>query len=791
MKFRNFGAGKFARCASIGAIATAALSMPAYAQDSGDAEVQDTVDPNVILVIGVTRQAQDIQEVPTTITAFSSEDLVEQGIVSTSDIASFTPGFNIRASGNNPTAFNLSMRGQIQVDNIATLEPSVGTYIDDMYIGRAYGLNTNLLDIQSVQVLKGPQGTLFGRNTSAGAVVIETVQPQFDEISGMVRGTYGRFDQREAEAVINLGFDDFAIRGGFFYGARDNYQTDVASGVGYGERETINGRIRVAWRPADPLTITLSGEWYDSDINGPGRQNLFLNVGGGDPAAAERAVQNTDRDFVGVSDVTTFPGAPAQGLFNDMETQTYMLTAQLETSFGEVKFIGGYRNIVGANLVDLDGSAFPAHFTQGFQDLDQLSAELRATGTGFDDLIDFAVGFIYFKENGNDQSRSSLFASPSWSNFNGFINNDSFGLYGQANVHVTDRLSFTGGLRYSIDDKGVTVQSAVNPFNGPTPVVCLPTSFNFPPSVPEDCARGRSDTFTNLSYTFGVDFQATDDILLYAKQSRGYRSGVQQLRSLSLTDTTPAQPEIVNEQEIGIKTQFWDGRATFNVAGFHNRVSNAQRSPVFTVNGQSQTIIESAGTETWGIEADISVEVADGFHIFASGSLIDPRYTSYNGFGVVGAAGMQQLVAVDKSDNAFIGIVNEQFTVGASYEADLGIGRFNANVVYAWQGEYTNADTRPALFTADPTTVPGGLGLTQAQAAQLQDALLTNSLGLLNARASLSFGPQDNYEIAVWGRNILGDREPLYTLLLSNVYVGSSFNEPSSYGLTFTARFGN
>ena len=150
---------------------------------------------------------------------------------------------------------------------------------------------------------------------------------------------------------------------------------------------------------------------------------------------------------------------------------------------------------------------------------------------------------------------------------------------------------------------------------------------------------------------------------------------------------------------------------------------------------------------------------------------------------------MQQLVSVDKSDFPFVGIVEEQFTVGASYETDLGFGRLHLNATYAWQGEYNNADTRTDLFTANPVTTPGGLGLTQAQADQLEDALVTGSLGLLNARAALSFGYDDNYEIAVWGRNILGDREPLYTLLLGNVYVGSSFNDPATYGVTLTARF--
>ena len=170
MKLRhNRVSARLFAAASIGALAASAA--PALAQQSAD-DAED--DSNIIVVTGITKQDANIQDVPITITAFSGEDLEAKGVQLVGDVATFTPGFNIRGSGNNPTAFALSMRGQVQNDNIATLEPSVGVYLDEMYIARAYGLNTDLLDISNVQVLKGPQGTLFGRNTSAGAVLIQT-----------------------------------------------------------------------------------------------------------------------------------------------------------------------------------------------------------------------------------------------------------------------------------------------------------------------------------------------------------------------------------------------------------------------------------------------------------------------------------------------------------------------------------------------------------------------------------------------------------------------------------------
>lgn len=787
---RTLNPAKLLTATAIGAIAIAAG--PAFAQNAAtNAATQpeaNSWDENVIVVTGITKQDAAIQDTPIAITAFSGEDLVETGIEEVEDIANFTPGFNVRGAGNNPTALVLSMRGQVQNDTIASLEPSVGTYLDEVYIARSYGLNTNLVDVESVQVLKGPQGTLFGRNTSAGAVLLQTADPRFNELSGRVSATYGRFDQLEGTAILNVGIgDNLAVRGAIFYGERDNYQRDINTGVGYGERETINGRVKLSANITPNLNLLLSAEWFDSDIKGPARRNqLFYLPGSGDVAAAFRDAAGSDVDNVGVTPL--FPQAPdsnivGRDLFNEMETETYIGKLTLATFFGEMKLIGSYRNVAGLNLIDLDGSPFPGHFTSGQQDLSQYSLELQATGSSASGLVDFAAGLTYFHESGFDISRSATVQNTNvWSGFNGMINNDSYGIYGQVSVNASERLRINAGARYSIDDKGIVVQSAVYPLNGTTPAVCLPTTYNIGivlgggTLTPEDCNRGRSDSFNNLSYTIGVDFDLTDDILVYAKQSTGYRSGAQQLRSLTLTDTAPALPEKVNEQEVGIKAEF--GPARFNIAGFHNKVKGAQRSVILAPGGQSQTILENADTEAWGVEADANVEVLPGLDLFASGSLLDVKYTRYDGF--VTASGV--LVEIDKSDSEFVGTADKQFTVGANYEGDLGAATLGLNVNYSWQGSFAQDASTEAVFT--------GNGIPASLVPAYLEAVRTPALGLLNARASVAFGPEENFEIAVWGRNILDDRVPLYTLYLGGLnYIGSYYNDPATYGVTGTVRF--
>lgn len=777
------------------AAAIAIGATPAFAQNAAEED-----DANVITVIGVTKQAANVQDTPAAITAFSGDDLAEQGVRDVKEVAKFTPGFTVRDAGNNPTAFALAIRGQVQNDNIATLDPSVGVYMDEIYIARAYGMNANLLDIESAQVLKGPQGTLFGRNTSAGAVLFKTVDPKFDNTSGQVAFTYGRFNEHSVTGILNVGGEKLALRGALYYTRRDGYQTDVYTGRKWGKTRTLNGRVKLAIKPVDNVTIQLSGEAWDTAIVGRVNQNLYFNLGGTgfDPAAADRVLFGGDPDKVAVSNPLSIPGTPIQGPNTNVFTETYTAKITVDTSFGQVKLINGYRRIKGNSLIDLDGGASTAfyHYTEALNGLKQWSSELQVTGKAADDRLSFAVGATYLKESGYDTSHTNApnpppGPSPVWTQFRGDIDNKSIGIYGQASYAVTDQLNVTAGLRWSHDDKGVTVQSAVIPFKNPAaPAACLPVAFTGDNNgsgsfTIDDCNRSRSDTWSNLSYTVGLDYKVNDDVMVYAKQSRGYRAGAQQLRSLTLADTAPAQPEIVNEQEVGIKTEFLDKRIRFNLAGYHQTVKGAQRSVILNVGGTSQTVLENADVENWGFEADVNIRVADGLNVFGGFSHTKPKYTKYAGFVVVGGV----LTPFDKSGYRFGSIVENQFSVGMNYSGDLGFARLNLNASYAWQDEMYQIGEPISVLTT-PSAAGGG-GLPNAtEAGKVIDAGRVPSYGITNARASLSFGPDDNYEVAVWGRNVFDVRAKQYILFLGGFnYIGTSWNDPATYGVSVSVKF--
>lgn len=771
---------------------------PAMAQGTATDDDSDTQEPlgNEIIVVGVTKQASAAQDTPIAITAFSGEDLATQGVLQVKEIAAFTPGFNVRDAGNNPTAFVLAIRGQVQNDNIATLDPSVGVYMDEFYIARAYGLNTNLLDVENAQVLKGPQGTLFGRNTSAGAVLFTTADPKFGEVSGRAEALYGRFNEHQLTGIVNLGGEKVAVRAALFYANRDGYQTDVNTGRDWGAYRTINGRIKVAIKPVEDFTILLSAEQWDSKIDGRVNQNLFFRPAGFaiDPAATDRANFGGDPDRVAVTNPSAIPGTPLQGPNTNTFTETYMAKFILETSFGEVRLINGYRRVESNSLLDLDGASSTSfyHFTEATNDLEQWSTELQVTGSAFDDKLSFAAGAIYFGEQGFDQSTTNQSAgapSPVWTQFRGEIDNTSFGLYAQGTYALTDKLNLTLGGRWTHDEKGVTVQSAVRPVLGPA-VACLPLASTGDNNrdgtfTAEDCNRSRSDTWSSFDYTVILDYDISDDVMVYAKHSTGFRAGAQQLRSLTLADTTPAEPEQVTEQEVGLKSAFLSGKLQFNISGYHTKVKDAQRSVILNVGGVPQTILENADVEIWGFEADFNLRVAPGLDVFGGYAHTDPSYERYDGFAVVNGV----LSPFDKSDYGFNSVVRNQFNIGANYRTDLGFARLNLNASYAWQDEMLQVDAPIRVLTLP--AIQGGSGLANvADAELLKELATTRSFGITNTRASLAFGPDDNYEVAIWGRNIFDERAITYNLFVQGLnYLGAAWNDPATYGVSVGVKF--
>lgn len=794
-----------------------AQTAPAEAEDTGLGEI----------IVTARRVEENLQDVPVAVTAFSATDLENQNVQRVQDLANFTPGLAIRPGQSTPSAVTITLRGQVQTDILATLDPSVGTYVDGVYWARAYGLNSDILDVSSVQVLKGPQGTLFGRNTTGGALLINTNDPDLKNTGGKLSVGYGRFNELAVTAVSNFVIvdDKISLRLAGQRFERDGYTTNTTAattalagnsvvkrsflgsqlGRKLDNRDRWNFRGKLLIKPTERLSLLFSTEYFDLEET-PSRQIVFaapaFNAGLASPTNptpnSTFSVSATAGTFVGIVTGNAPAAATAPGLAtlnaqaaqlaanprtaanNEISyalarTYTYGFTGTLDTDWGEIKLIASKRTVSAAAGLDLEGSSFAVHFTEGQQKLRQKSIELQFTGKAFDNAVDFAAGGFAFKESGFDQSISITVPAlnPATSQFSGLINNDSIGVYGQASWHLTDALTFTGGLRYSVDDKGLETRN--NNFlrtTGLTVCSIIPLApFNAGGNVvqPTQCAVRRRDDFGGISYTAGLDYKLNDDVLVYAKTAKGFRSGGQNLRAPNTAAFLPFKPETAYSYEVGFKGQFFDDRVRFNAAAYLTDVKNIQRStliatapiPPATVPGTA-TILGNAGKARFkGVEAELTAVVAEGLRISATGALVDPKYIRFAD------------LSGDRSFERFTGVAKKQFSLAADYSTEIGSSKLKLHADYSWRGKVPTAEYN---FPANPSN------------KLIVDATTAPSLGLIGARAAVEFG--GNYEVAAFARNIGNKRDFINILLVAPLgYNTGVRQEPTTYGISGTVKF--
>ena len=753
------------------------------------------------IVVTARKVAESQQRVPVAITVQTGEMLQQQNAVAVPDIARLSPGISIRSSGGTPTAIQLTIRGQNQFDVIATLDPSVGTYVDGFYWARAYGLNANLLDVQSAQVLRGPQGTLFGRNTTGGALLLQTNDPNPSEFSGLVSGTYGRFDERIGTAVLNIPIveDKVALRGAFTINKRDGFYTNETFGSELGDRNSYSGRVKLLLKPTETLSILLSAELFRTRTIP--RPYQLAYVGPVSPANIEAALEANPANaallatpagqgqLIGIGRgifanyINSRLGTDRVALNEDpvayAKTQTYTGTVTLDTYFGSLKIIGGYRKVDASSSFDLDGSPVNILRTLGAQSLDSYSGEFQINGKALDRLT-FVAGAFAFHEGGTDGSTSLALNTLSQISsrgvlpqtiIDGRIDTDSIGVYAQGSLDLSEKFSLVAGLRYSIDDKGLTIRNRVENAATGARLSCSVIG-----SDPATCEIGRKDDYDGVSYTFGLNYQITPDVLIYAKSSKGFRSGGQNLRASGNAGAafTPFEPEIAREQEAGLKSEFFDRRVRFNLAAFYNEVSDIQRLTLVTnvTNGvtSTATVVGNAGkARFWGGEAEATVRATRDLTLSATAALVQPKYLTY-----VDASG-------DRSDEPFALVAKHTFSLAADYEREFGFGTARLHVDYAWTGE-------TPLFAYRNVVTPGQ---SQGDVDAFRRTQTRAAFGLVNARATASV-LDGKLDLSVFGRNIFNKRN-----FDTSIALGAPLNvvtlqrsEPVTYGVTGTFRFG-
>ncbi len=744
----------------------AALSLPILTGlGGGDVAAQDNgARPTAIneVIVTAQRREQAISDVPIAMTYFSGTDLRAASIDDVERLQLLSPSLTVVSATGDPATATISLRGQVQDDSLITLDPSVGLYLDDTYVGRSTGAMLDLFDVERVEILKGPQGTLYGRNTTGGAIKVVTRKADpAGAFSGYVGGSVGNFDAWSVEGAVNLPVvkDKLAIRVAAQAKWRDGYSkldlVDPTTGmvvdtIDQNDVESEQYRINVVLNLSPRATISVTGDYWKDFNNGKMVYNRF-----GDMFTGLGFTRSSTDFYRARGDSRPFSQAEVGGV---NIVGDYELTDNVS-----VKGVLAYRYVNSNYRFDTDGSDLPAVQAELLQESEQYSAELQLNGNSFDGRLDWIVGFFYFDEDGDDNT-FSRFLNPAFDPFgvpslldpfvrSPFLGVDFIGTgknksksgFAHATFQVTDRLDFTAGIRYTRDSKkliGRNRISGTDIFTGPIGPFCLydpatPTLVIFPDL---SCQITPKDTFDFLSWTVGLDYQVTDGVMVYVKGSSSNRSGGQNIRGINAAGVAPFAEETATDVEVGMKGAFLDSRVIWNIDYYHTFYTNVQQSIIIPGAFATTATINSGDADVDGVETDMTVMVTDNLTISGTGAYINFDF--------------KDPMAVRSYTPKWQG------SVTAVYTQPLAIGEAALRLDYAWRDGYTFGNSVAELPFSD---IP--------------------SRGLLNARLSVMVEDL-GVELAVFGTN-LTDKEYFVrgeTVNPAGGIIPQMVGEPRMYG---------
>jgi iron complex outermembrane recepter protein len=798
------------------ALSVALSSTPALAQDaSADAPVAAdaaaTAEPqaeeqaadNGEIVVTAQKRAENVQDVPISIAAFTGETLEKNNVVNLEGLGKITPNLSI-AKGAQTSYVRLAIRGIGAASN-TTVEPSVAVFLDGAYVPRVGAVISSMLDMESVEVLRGPQGTLFGRNASVGAVSFHTARPKYGDFGGEVTGEIGNGDRYKASGYVNVPVGEkaaFRFAGsqqwfnGYWHNELDGKQ------VGGTDDTTVRGSFRGEVGPvewifrADYSKISCDGvtniDFDRSSVSDAGWTNFIARLG-----APDTDLNDNDMN---------------QFLTADVDDEQWGVNSTLSWDIGggsTVRLINNYRDW---DNEQLDGDVFfsptPIASRTGVFDSKSQNHELQfisPTGQWLDGRLDMVAGLYYFHEKYHQGERlhmnaqfcntfvppAQVPAAPPGVTFRAVCNAqltaaggqlvnatvqdvhqtvDSYAAYAQANFHFTDELFATVGGRYSKDEKEGSYNQTTNPFLA---------SFR----AAESLTLPDIDD-SKFTYRVGLNFEPTEDHLLFLTYSTGYKSAGYNSGAGAPSLTTVGgvfRPErrvfgreTTENWEIGSKNSWWDHKLTLNLTFYRMDIKGFQDR---AFDGTSFTVRNAGNLRHQGFELDSIVRPWRNLSLFANLAYLDSNFTDYpNAANLPGLGGTQDLAGEPATFAP-----KWSGRIGFDWSGDVGSGGMtwdlNSNLSFVAKqfGGLVN--------DANPQTVIGGYAL-------------------LGARATLN-GGNDRWSVSLFGNNLLDKQYEAGNLyqfgdallgVRNGVFPGSTavrrlHADPRTYGVSATFRY--
>ncbi|MDG5497804.1 TonB-dependent receptor [Niveispirillum sp. BGYR6] len=614
------------------ATALSSLAVPALAQNGGP--MLDEI------IVTAQRRETALQTTPVAISALTADALADQQIGSAEDLTSVVPNLVLMPVTASRSTLQVGLRGgSEQSGGLVTSESAVAFYADDVYRGRLAGSNLELADIERIEVLRGPQGTLYGRNAFSGAVKIVTRTPGEKRWAEAAVGV-GSYDQRKASASIGGDVVEGALGASLsvLYNDQDGYVHNQALDRDVFGQRNLALRGKLHFHGSDWLKATLTVSRTQDDNDGPAN---LIPVGWARtyPTKAANHVTTDDaRPLAGDAYTTLSPVVPdgytdQTAVSLDVSAELGDMTLRSITAF--VRTDDGFLFDMSGGIRNADGSYRANGLVRDANsDTNQYSQELQLQGDGFGGDLTWITGLYYFREENKQTFKDVLVLGPGFSlpvlpqTIDSTTN--SYAAFAQASYQLTERLSVTGGLRYTRDEKELkgTIQNRL-PLS-PGPAVALVSLY-------------RDPSFESWTPKAGLDFKIADDVFSYLSVSRGFKAGG--FNGLAVANPavfgTVYGPQTVWAYEAGLKATMLEGRLRTNLSVYRNDLSDLQQT--IEIAPSSYAVQNIGDSRVYGAELEVTFMPVEGLNLFANLGLMDDKYTHLDPLSDAAVAGARHL----------------------------------------------------------------------------------------------------------------------------------------------------
>lgn len=648
------------------AIASALTTNIALAEEANEPTSAQDIPGLERIEVTARKTAETLQNVPVAVTSIGAEQLEQNGISVMTEVQQFSPNTTLQSSRGTNSTLTAFIRGVGQEDPLWGYEPGVGIYVDDVYIARPQGAVLDILDVERIEVLRGPQGSLYGKNTIGGAIKYVTKKMSGD-MEFDIKATFGNYARQDYKVAGTVPVIDDKLYVGFALASlsRDGYGEFLQSGLEGQDLENYNkdvfaGRVTVEFTPTDDWFFRFNYDNTKDDSNAKGGYRLLPSI------VTDAPIPDSVYD--------SYTSLPTKNL---VENEGWSLTAEyFINDFWSLKSVTAARENYSPTNIDFDNTPLQIFDVPAIYDDEQFSQEFQLNYDG--DNLSFVSGLYYFDAESCGQYDAIIFQSLT-AEKSGCNNSESYAVYAQGSYNLTEKLSFTLGARYTEEEKDANVNDD------------LRFSIEYPESnwipgytrgdLPVTEVLNGNKTWSRFTPKVGVEYQVDEDMMIFASYSQGFKSGTFNPRAS--TNEPAVNPEIVDSVELGLKSE-WFNQLRVNATVFALEHKDRQYKSV--VPNEDPTVLDSrlgniGQSEAIGLELEVEYAATESLSFNFALGYIDSEFTevlSWNGTGYDDISDIYTVANTPDTTANF----------GVTYDFETSVGSFVINSNYYYRGDY-------------------------------------------------------------------------------------------------------